>query len=172
MAKTNEEKKDLTGLSTATNKEAVEYDLVTGLLEAAEFRNNEEKEVEIRRNGKLLFTVHVRAVSDDEGRIARKNATTYGKNPAGKGYPPIEKEYNSSLFHSWLIYIATREDDKEKIWGNHAIMDKYSLLRPVESIDVLLKHGEKMKLIDIITEISGIEDEDGEEATPEDYAKN
>lgn len=167
----NEEKKDITGLSVATDKKAAEYDLVTSLLEAADFRNEDEKEVELRRNGKLLFTIHLRALSDSESRMCRKNATTYMKNPAGKGYPPIEKEHNSSLYNSWLIYTATRDDDKEKIWGNKAVMDKYGLLRPVESIDVLLKIGEKMKLLDIVTEISGMGDEEGD-ITPEDYAKN
>lgn len=166
-----EKEKDITGLSNATDKKSAEYDLVTSLLKAAEFRNEDEKEVEIRRNGEYLFTVHLRALSDTESRACRKKATTYMKNPAGKGYPPIEKEYNSSLFNSWLIYTATRDDDKEKIWGNKAIMDNYGLLQPVESIDVLLKVGEKLKLVEMITDISGMGD-DEEEISPEEYAKN
>ena len=176
MAK-KEDTKDLTGLSEVTNKQDAEYDLLTGLLAAADFRNTEEKEVEIKRNGKLLFTLHIKPVSDLEARKARKNATTYTKNPAGKKFPPIEKEFNTSLFNSWLIYIATRDDDKELIWGNKTIMEKFNILQPVETVDVLLMAGEKTELSDLIATISGMRDEDeegeGEEyVTPEDYAKN
>lgn len=167
------EKTNVTGLETATNKKAAEYDLVTALLKAADFRNDESTEVEIRRGGEYLFTVHVRAVSDSEGRTARKNATRYGKNPAGKGYPPIEKEYNSAEFNSWLIYIATTEEDKEKIWGNKAVMDKLGAVRPVDTIDMLLSVGEKMELVRTIEDISGMNgDDEEEEVAPEEYAKN
>lgn len=180
-ANTNDtEKISVTGLDEASNRKEAEYDLVTALLEAAEYKTSEDNitEVEIKRNGKYLFTVHVHPVSDQDSRFARKKATTYMPNPNGKKLPLIEKEFDTTKFTSWLIYLATTEEDQEKIWGNSALMKKYGLSFPVESIDVLLKIGEKSKLADTVMEISGIDDEDGGDDEEEknmdetEYAKN
>ena len=82
-------------------------------------------------------------------------------------------ELDSNLFNSWIIYLATAEEDREKIRGNSAIMKKFNLLKPVESINYLLIAGEISQLIDLIFDISKLsDDEDEEEAEAEDYAKN
>lgn len=172
---TEKEKKNVTGLDSASNRKEAEYDLVKSLLEASEFRVSEENitEAEIKRAGKYLFSVHLHPISEPDARQARKKATTYMPNPNGKRLPPIEKEMNTSKFNSWLIYLATTEEDQQKIWGNPAIMEKFSLAQPVESIDVLLTLGEKRKLADLVTEISGMDDEEDEETVDEEeYAKN
>lgn len=162
-----------TTLESASNPKEAEFDLVANLLSAAEYRTSEDTitEVEIKRGGKLLFPVRIRPLSDDETRQARKNATTFGRNPAGKKYPPIEKEFNNALFSSWLIYLATIPEDQEKVWGNKTIMSKYGLMQPVESIGILLTIGEKDKLVDTVMDISGLND-DNDEVTLEEYAKN
>lgn len=152
-----------------------EYDLVSSLLAAAEYQQTPDmtKEVEIRRNGRLYFTVHVHPVSEDDISLARKKASKYYENPQGKKLPRVRGELDSNLFNSWIIYLATAEEDREKIWGNSAIMKKFNLLKPVESINYLLIAGEKSQLIDLIFDISKLSDEeDDEEAEAEDYAKN
>lgn len=156
---------DVLGLNNATDRKSAEYDLVTSLLAAADFRNTADAvtPVEIRRGGKHYFTVHIRPISEEEVRQARKKATTYGKNPQGAKYPKIETDFNSSLFNSWLIYLATTDEDQEKIWGNKAVKEKFGLMENVESIDVLLLFGEKAALSDKVIEISGLDDE-----TPDD----
>lgn len=171
------EKKSVTGLDQASDRKEAEYDLVKALLESAEFKTSEDAitEVEIKRSGKYLFTVHVHPLADTDARLARKKATTYMPNPNGKKLPPIEKEFNPTLFNSWLIYLATTEDDQRKIWSNPTIMEKFALAQPVESIDVLLTMGEKRKLADLVTDISGLnddEDEEEENLDEEGYAKN
>lgn len=169
------EKKDVTGLDNASNRKEAEYDLVKSLLEASDFRVAEENitEAEIKRAGKYLFSVHLHPISEPDARQARKKATTYMPNPNGKRLPPIEKELNTSKFNSWLIYLATTEEDQQKIWGNPTIMEKFSLAQPVESIDVLLTLGEKRKLADLVTEISGMDDElDEDTIDEEEFAKN
>ena len=145
--------------------------MVTSLLAAADFRNTENAvtEVEIRRAGKFYFSVHVHPISEDDVRAARKKATTYMRNPQGAKYPPIEKDFNPSLFNSWLIYLATTPEDQQKIWGNKSVKDKFDLMENVESINVLLLLGEKTALSDKIIEISGLNDE--EQFDAEDYAK-
>ena len=171
----NTEKKKVTGLDLATDRQEAEYDLVKSLLEAANYKEDEESitEVEIKRAGKLLFTVHIHPISDPDIRSARKKATKYMPNPNGKKLPPIEREFDNAVFGSWVIYLATTEEDQAKIWGNHAIMKKFGLAQPVESIDVLLRLGEKRKLMELVTDISGLEDEDDEDfMDEEEYAKN
>jgi hypothetical protein len=169
------EKKNITGLDTADNRKEAEYDLVKSLLEASEYKTAEDAvtEAEIKRNGKYLFSVNIHPISEADARFARKKATKYMPNPNGKKLPPIEKELDTAKFNSWLIYVATTEEDQQKIWGNPAIMQKYGLSLPVESVDVLLTLGEKRKLADLVTDISGLDDEDDEDnVSEEEYAKN
>lgn len=169
MPKENE-KKNLTGLDTAENRKEAEYDLVKALLESADKTSEANiTEAEIRRNGKFLFSVHIHPLSDTDARVARKKSTTYTANPAGKKYPPIEKDFDIVKFNSWLIYLATTETDQERIWGNHTIMNKYGLALPVESVDVLLTLGEKKRLADLVTEISGMDEEEEEEKDQETF---
>lgn len=172
MAET-EEKKDVTGLDTASNRKEAEYDLVKALLESAEYKTSEEEitEVDIKRKGRYLFSVHIHPISEPDARMARKKSTTYIPNPNGKKLPPIEKELDTAKFNAWLIYLATTEEDQQKVWGNPAIMQKYGLSLPVESIDVLLTLGEKRKLADLVTDISGLDD-DEDNVDEEEYAKN
>lgn len=168
------ERENVTGLELAENRKEAEFDLVTNLLEAAQFKSSDDNitEVEIRRSGKYMFTVHLHPISDPDARFARKKATIYMPNPNGKKLPPIEKEFDSAKFSSWMIYLSTTEEDQQKIWGNPAIMQKYGLALPVESIDVLLTLGEKRKLLDQVTSISGMDDDDEEIMDEEEYAKN
>lgn len=172
MAANNEEK-DITGLDQATDRKETEYDLVKALLEASEFKTDEDavQEVEIKRGGKYLFTVHLHPINEPDATMARKKSTVYMPNPNGKKLPPIEKERNTAKFNSWLIYLATTEEDQEKIWGNRAIMEKFNLAQPYESIDCLLTLGEKQKLVELVMDLSGLSD-DEEEINEEEYAKN
>ena len=169
----NKEERDITGLDQATDRKEAEYDLVKALLEASEFKTDEDavQEVEIKRGGKYLFTVHLHPINEPDATMARKKSTVYMPNPNGKKLPPIEKERNTAKFNSWLIYLATTEEDQEKIWGNRAIMEKFNLAQPYESIDCLLTLGEKQKLVELVMDLSGLSDNE-EEINEEEYAKN
>lgn len=163
-----EEKKSVTGLDQASNRKEAEYDLVSSLLSAAEYRTNDNNitEATIVRGGKFLFAVNVHPLSDEDTRFARKKATVMMPNPENKKLPPIEKEFNNAKFKSWLIYLATTEEDQKKIWGNSQIMQKYNLQEPWESIGILLTGGEKNRLFNLVTKISGFDDEEfGDEET-------
>lgn len=168
------EKKVTTGLEQATNRKEAEYDLVTALLEATEYETDDDNitEAEIKRNGKFLFSVRLHPISEPTVRQARKAATKYMKNPQGKNLPPIEKEFDSSKFNSQMIYLATVPEDQKTIWGNKAVMEKYDLMEPWETVDKLLTVGEKRRLADLVTSISGLDDDDDEEVDQVEYAKN
>lgn len=176
MANKEIEKQSVTGLDQATDRKEAEYDLVKSLLEAAEFKTAEDNitEVEIKRAGKYLFSVHIHPISDPDTRFARKKATIFMPNPTNKKLAPIEKEFNNTKFTSWLIYLATTEEDQQNIWGNPAIMQRKGLMEPWESVDVLLSVGEKRALLDQVFKISGLDDDDNDEETMDDeeYAKN
>lgn len=165
----------VTGLETATKareKKEKEYDLVSALLSAANYRNDEDliTTVEIRRNGKFLFEVNLHPIGDEEAKRIRKRATTYMQNPVNKKLPPVEKDFDSGLFNALIIYEATTAEDKKKIWGNKEVMEKYNLVQPHESIDVLLTVGEKNRLSDKVIEISGWNED--VEKDEEEYVKN
>lgn len=168
MADKEIEKKDITGLSQATNRKDAEYDLVTALLSAAEYRTDDDNitEAEIKRNGKYLFSVHIHPIGDEDTRLARKKATLMMPNPENKKLPPIEKEFNHAKFKSWVIYLSTTEEDQKKIWGNSQVMNKFDLKEPWETIGVLLTGGEKNRLYNLVTKVSGFDEEEyGDEET-------
>lgn len=155
MAKVNEEK--VTGLPEKEVVLETEYDLMSGLLAAASYKEDKalEKEVRIERNGTFLFAFKIRPISEEDLMMARKKATSYMKNPAGKNLPPIEKEVNYGLLRSWKIYFATVEEDRNSIWENQDLKKKYNIMLGGEMIDVLLTGGEKTAVSDLIDEISG-----------------
>lgn len=155
------ENKDITGLALASDRKEAEYDLTKALLEASEYQEDEANicEFKVTKGKKVLFVVHFHPLSDGDLKVARKKATKYMPNPAGKKLPQIEKEFDSGKFKSWLIYLATSPEEQEKVWGNNTIMDKYDLMLPVESIDVLVPAGVKSRMVDEITAISGFDDE-------------
>lgn len=168
--KKEQEMEIVTGLETAHDAKEAEYDLVEALMEAASFRE-ELTPVDITRNGKVLFTVHIHPLGDDEVKACRKRATTMMPNPNNRKLPKIEKEFNTNLFNSLIIYAATSEEDQKNIWGNPAIMKKFDLVEPHESINILLPVGAKSLLTDKVIEISGMND-DEEEVDTEEYVKN
>lgn len=170
----NTEKTTITGLENASNRKDAEYDLVKSLLSAMEYQTDEENitEVEIKRSGKYLFSVHLHPISDEQIRTARKKATSYMPNPNGKKLPPIEREINNAKLKSLVIYYATTEEDQKKIWGNQAVKEKANLIENYESIEVLLTVGEKNRLFDLVLEISGMDDDEEDTIDDEEYAKN
>lgn len=155
----------VTGLDQASNRKEMEKDLLSSLFAAAGFKNAPENVTEIRieRNGVYFFTLHLHPISDSDITFADKKATKYKDHPQGKKYGKIEVGKDKSIFKSWLIYLATTEEDQQKIWGNRSFMSHFNLQQPWESIDQMLTAGDKAKLVDVISEISGLDDEEDEE---------
>ena len=167
MATEKNENKNVTGLDAAVDRKEAEYDLVKSLLEAANYKNDDDEifEVEISRRGKLLFVVHIHPISDKDVKFAQKKAGVYKNNPANKKLGQIKVDQDNAKLASWLIYLATTEADQEKIWGNRQVMSTYGLMENWESIDTLLKKGEKDELLEHVFEISGMNDDDEDEQT-------
>ena len=171
------EKKDLTGLENTAfdnknSRKDAEYNLTAALLEAADFRNSDDNitEIEIKRGGKFLFSFRVHPLSEADSRKARKASVKMHKNPNGKNLPKIEGELNTAMFHSRLIYMATVEEDKQKIWHNQEVMHARDILDAVDMVDEILMVGEKLEAVNVIMDISGMGDDEDEAI--EEYAKN
>lgn len=159
------ENQNVTGLDAAVDRKEAEYDLVTALLEAADYKNSDDEitEVTIARNGKFLFKVRIHPISDADVKYAQKKAGVYKPNPTNKKLGMIKIDTDNAKLASWLIYLATVEEDQEKIWGNRQVMSKYGLMENWESIDTLLKKGEKDDLLEQVFDISGMNDDDDDD---------
>lgn len=161
-----------TGLETSTDFASDEHTLVAALLEAAEYKTNadETTEIKVKKNGKLLFSFHIRPLSQMEIQAAAKKATKQLPNPAGPKYPTISGERDTTSYHNYLIYAATIDSEKKKIWGNEQIKQRYAIVDDADTVDVLLKAGTKSKVVDAVLQISGF---DGEDVVDEkEYIKN
>lgn len=164
---TKNEKENVTGLDLAPDYQEAEYNLVESLLKASNYKEEEITRVKIARAGKLLFYVNIHPLSDADVRDAQKKAGIYKPNPTNKKLGTVKVDTDNAKLSSWLIYLATTEEDQMKIWGNPAIMQKFNLMQPQESIDILLKTGEKADLLEEVLKISGIDDDEDEEKMDE-----
>lgn len=151
-----------------------EMDLVQGLLEAADFRNDDDLQanIQIKRNGKVFFSFKIRPLSEDELVDARKKSVVKMANPSNPKLPPIEKELKVEEFTAWKIYFATV--DKEKVWDNPDVRNGlktkgFPILRGIDVINTVLRAGEKDAIDDQVDKISGFYDS---EISEEEYAKN
>lgn len=160
-ANMNEEKK-VTGLPAQEVVDRTEEDLINTLLAAADYKDDEsvQKKVEIRRNGKVLFSFHVRPLGEPELQRIRKLSTPMFPNPEGKRLPKIEGDIRYGEFKSRKIYEATVEADREKMWDNPSLKRGLAakgidIMENWEIIDAVLMAGEKNVLNDAIDDLSG-----------------
>lgn len=164
---------EATGLPPQDQLLRNEADIIKGLLEAANYKEDEDnlQPIEIKRNGKLFFNFTIRPLGEDELLSIRKLCVKMYKNPAGKNLPKIEGDVDLSMFRSRKIYAATVEKDRKLLWDNPQVKQAFkekgiSILEGWEMVDKTLMAGEKDHLSDVIDEISGYNAELTE------YAKN
>lgn len=169
MATKNETTENVTGLDLAPDYKEAEYNLVESLLKAADYKNDVDNisTVNIRRNGKFFFKVRVHPISDADVRDAQKKAGIYKPNPTNKKLGTVKVDTDNAKLSSWIIYLATVEEDQQQIWGNPAVMKSLNIMQPWESIDHLLMTGEKADLLEEVLTISGMNDDEDEEQMDE-----
>ena len=69
-------------------------------------------------------------------------------------------------YRAQLIYEATVEEDRDKIWDNRDAWKNLNVLNGTDLVEVVLKSGEKDEILAKLDEISGYQ------PTMEDVAKN
>lgn len=132
-----------------------EPDILSGILEAAGFRDDDEDiaEIEIIRNKKVVLKFRIHPLSEEEYLKARRDNTVY-KRSKSTG-TRVADHVNVSEYRSQLIYDATVEKDRERIWDNRNAWEKLAVLNGRDLVDAVLKAGEKDAIIDKLDEISG-----------------
>lgn len=145
---------------------AYENDILKGLLAAASYETEEEniQPIEIARNGKVLFSFRIRPLGEDEYQKCKEKHTKYVRNKQlGIKFP---ENTDSVKYRSALIYQATIEEDREKIWDNKEAWKALNVLTGIDLIDKTLLAGEKDAVLEKLDEISGYS------ATTEEVTKN
>ena len=116
--KTKIEEIELTEEENKGQLRTYENDILKGLLAAANYETEEENihPIEIARNGVVLFTFHIRPLSEEEYQKCKDKNTKYVRNKQlGIKFP---ENTDSVRYRSALIYQATIKEDREKIWDN------------------------------------------------------
>lgn len=148
------------GIEEPTQEEILmsEQDILRGLIEAGTEKDNEStyRKIQIKRGGVLKFEFRIRPISEEESLACHDHATKFA--PRKKGQLKREIETNSAKFRSWLIYTATVDEDRKKTWDNKQAQEALDVLQGVDMIDAVLLSGEKDRIIDVINEISGYDD--------------
>jgi hypothetical protein len=145
---------------------SAEDDLLRGLLEAANQKTENTKQVVIRRNGRDLFSFRVRGLSEAEYNACNDKATTYERNKRLGVKMPVDTD--AARYRSYLIYEATVPEDRAKLWDNQQAWNQLNVLNGPDLIEKVLTPGEKSKVVELIDELSGY----GDDATLEETAKN
>jgi len=142
-----------------------ETELLQGLLDSAKARDDKSfhHRVDIKRKGVLKFSFRIRPLSEDEYTSCLKNATKFSK-PKKFGEVKVPIETNRALHRSYLIYNATVDEDREKIWDNKKAQNALNILTGVDMIDTILLAGEKDSIVDLLDDISGFNSDMEEEA--------
>lgn len=151
-----------------------EEDFLQGLVEAADYAEDEEQtaNVEIVRpdkktgKKKVLFRFRVRALSEGEYNKCKKKHTKYVRNKAlGVKMP---EDTDSVKYRAAIIYEATVPEDRKKLWDNkdawEALRSKgKQIMSGLDLIEACLKAGEKDNVIEVIDHLSGYDDNNLEE---------
>ncbi|MFP3153136.1 hypothetical protein LQZ18_01635 [Lachnospiraceae bacterium ZAX-1] len=132
-----------------------ESDILAGLLALGNAKDNASnyEKIKIVKAGKLLLEFRVRPISEDESQQCYKKATKYAA--AKSGQPRKAIETNGALARSYLIYTATIDEDRKKVWGNEQAKQQLNVLNDIDMIDIVLDAGTKDRVIEKIEEISG-----------------
>ena len=148
---------DHTEEQTLTQEELLmsENEILRGLLNLGRTQDDAEnyRQIKIERQGRLELAFRIRPLSEDETHLCLRQATRYA--PAQPGRRKTALDMDVAKYHSYLIYTATVDKDRAKIWDNREAQDALDVLQGVDMIDTVLLAGEKLRVIDIINEISG-----------------
>ena len=136
-----------------------EHEILDGLLALGTERENEAnyEQIRVERHGKVHLIFRVRPISDDEYHRCVKRATY--TLPKKSRRDRETKEVNHSMLNSHVIYTATVDADRMKVWENRTAQEKLGVMQGVELIDKILLMGEKERILEVIERISGFGDE-------------
>lgn len=132
-----------------------EDDILGGLLAAANYKESEEEtaNIEVVRNGAIVLAFRIRPLGEEEYLKCKKANTNYKRNKSLG--TKIAESVDAARYRAQLIYEATVEEDREKIWMNRDAWKKLNVLNGIDLVEVVLKAGEKDEILQKLDEISG-----------------
>lgn len=132
-----------------------ENDILAGLLEAASYKTDEEDtvKIQIKRHNAVVLEFRIRPLSEEEYQTCKRKNTNYKKNR--QLGTRVAESVEAARYRSQLIYEATVEEDREKIWDNKEAWKKLNVLNGIDLVEVVLKAGEKDAILEKLDEISG-----------------
>lgn len=144
-------------------------------LSAKDFHEEMTEVIEIKL-GSTVFSFRIRPLSEKEWDRCREKNTKYQKNRKLGGMK-LPESTNTPGYHSHLIYTATVDEDRAKLWDNKRFWAAASqpdkdgkrreILTGTDMIDVMIPFaGKKQEIIDRIERLSGFDD-DSEDAYDE-----
>lgn len=110
--------------------------------------------------GKTRFAFRIRPLSEKEWDKCRERNTKYQKNRRFGGMR-LPESTNTTGYHSDLIYTATVEEDKAKLWDNKRLWAAVNAVTGTDMVDKLIPYaGKKQAIIDRIEALSGFNDDE------------
>lgn len=139
-----------------------EEDMIRGLIEAADFKSDDTKRIEIARRGKVVFSFTVRPLTEDDYQRCRKQWTKKIKNK--RLGIPMQGDTDIVKYRDSLIYEATIPEDRKKLWDNKQVWSAlnnkgFQIMNGLDVIEYTLKAGEKDLVVEEIDSLSGFGDD-------------
>lgn len=132
-----------------------EPDLLKSLLLFADSTTDGEiTPIVVKRKDGTELRFSVRPLLESEYVDCKKRATTYVRAKAF-GNAKIATDSDSVKYRNFIIYEATIDEDRRKIWDNKALWKKFEVGTGAYVVDKLLRGGEKEMIVAKIDEISG-----------------
>jgi len=105
-------------------------------------------------NERVLVRFRVRGLLQDEYNKCKEEATKYVRN---KQYGGIKMPVDTDVvkFYDKLIYTATHDEDKAKIWDNKDAWKPLNIVTGSDMVSKLLLAGEKDAIIEVLDKKSG-----------------
>ena len=157
----NIEEREFTPEQDGNQLKIHEEDFLQGLIDAAGYAEEEKQRIEIAREGRLMFAFSIRPLSESEYNSCKKKHTKFVRNRSlGVKMP---EDTDNVKYRADLIYRATIEEDKKKLWDNKKVWEalRNKGMQIVSALDVIeysLKAGEKDQIVDCIVKLSGYND--------------
>lgn len=118
--------------------------------------------IEVKR-GDVKFRFRIRPLSEREWDTCRERCTKYKKNRRLGGMK-MPEDTDTVKYHSMLIYTATVDEDKKKLWNNKKLWDAVGAITGTDMVDKLIPYaGKKQQIIERIEILSGYDDETEED---------
>lgn len=115
--------------------------------------------------GKTPFSFRIRPLSEKEWDKCRERNTKYSKNRRLGGMR-LPESTNTTGYHSDLIYTATVDEDKAKLWDNKRLWAAVNAVTGTDMVDKLIPYaGKKQAIVERIERLSGYDEDDEYEET-------